>query len=338
MNYKTIFKGGLEFGNEKTFEKVLRMFFYRLENIYKNEVLLKDETVFDEKSHSLFLPRLIAQSNLKVWKNMLDMLEYLAQYAVTGKVMAWKVEDGKILEHHTIEPSNEKVAVQAYIRGKNLLDQGKEQEAIEALSSAIHRYERHALAYERRGFINHQLKNYDDAIYDFSKSIKFNPSNAESYIGRANTYIILGDYNKAVADLEETIKKSIPLEPIYWSARRLKAECFIKEKEYAKALQDLKLFSARHFTPENPNYHWRRSATFNYGKVLVETGQYKEAIEMFEKVLDIKEGPNSVQEAEILFYKGLARQKAGVSGYMNDWIAASDLGYEAAAKLIEQNT
>lgn len=58
-------------------------------------------------------------------------------------------------------------------------------EAMEALTRAIAKFEQHAVAYERRGFVNFSLKNYEDALYDYNKSIKYNDAVPKPYLGRA---------------------------------------------------------------------------------------------------------------------------------------------------------
>ena len=82
MTYKTIFKGRLEFGSQKSYDKVLKMYHHRVENYYKSDILLNEEEIFDESSNSLNVPRFITQGSVKSWKNTVSLLEYLAQFAV----------------------------------------------------------------------------------------------------------------------------------------------------------------------------------------------------------------------------------------------------------------
>ncbi len=90
MNHKTIISGRLEFGNSKSYEKVLKMYQQRLENFYRTaELIFKIEEVFDETKCSLEIPRLVTQSNEKSWQNTLSLLEYVAGFAVAGDVRAW---------------------------------------------------------------------------------------------------------------------------------------------------------------------------------------------------------------------------------------------------------
>jgi len=338
MTYKTIFTGRLEFGSPKSYDKVLKMYQHRVENYYKSDILLNEEEIFDEESASLSVPRLIIQGSEKSWKNTVSLLEYVAQFAVAGNMGAWMTEEGKILRHGVVEPKSDRAAVQAFLKGRDLIGtEGKESEAMEALNRAIEKYERHAQAYERRGYVNFLLKNYEEALYDYSKSIDIAPSNSEPYFGRANVKILVGDLQGAIADLELAIKRSIPLQPIYWRCRKIKADCYFKLNDYKGALLDLRLFTKRAFKADNPNFLYKRAAFFNYGKALLETGSYEEAINAFSSSLNMEEGNDSISEAERLTHRGIARKKAGKNGYLQDWKAAVKLGSKEAAALIKNN-
>ena len=154
MIYKIILAGRLEFGSEKTFKKVLEMYNFRVQNFYKFDLLFREE-VFDEENFYLNIPRLVKQSDEKSWSNTCKLLEYLAEFSISGSVMLWKIDDSgkrKKITSVIVEPETDKVAVKSFIKGRALADQkGKENEAMQALSKAIEKYERHSLAYERRG-------------------------------------------------------------------------------------------------------------------------------------------------------------------------------------------
>ena len=104
MTYKTIFKGRLQFGNPKSYDKVLKMYHHRVENYYKSDILLNEEEIFDESTSSLNVPRFITQGSVKSWKNTVSLLEYLAQFAVAGNMGTWVTEEGKILHHNVVGP------------------------------------------------------------------------------------------------------------------------------------------------------------------------------------------------------------------------------------------
>lgn len=334
--YKTIFSGHLEFGSPRSYEQVLKQFQHRTLNYYRNDILLKEEEIFKESSFSLTVPRLIAESAEKSWKNTINLLKYINEFAIAGNFRVWVISEGKLVEAVQIEPDSDKAAVQNFLKGRELLEEdGKENEAIKALNRAIEKFERHALAYERRGYINMRLRNYEDALYDFSKSIDINPNNPEPYWGRTHIKLHKDDIKGAIADLELCTKKSIPHQPIYWSARRLKGECHLKLGEFQKAVFEYKLVTKRKFTETDPNYKWRKLAFANYGKALIEIGEYSQAIDAFNGALAIEAEEGKEQQAEQFLYRGIAKQKAGESGFVNDFKEAANRGSEKAAELLE---
>ncbi|MEO1262805.1 MAG: tetratricopeptide repeat protein [Bacteroidota bacterium] len=336
--FKTILSGCLEFGNQRSYDQVVKLFQHRTENYYRNDILLDAEEVFKESSFTLDLPRFISLCPEKSWKNTSNLLGYVAQYAVAGDIRMWVISDGKLIADQIIEPQGDKSAIRAYMKGRGLVKEaGKEEEAMKALNRAIEKFERHGKAYERRGYINFKLRNYDDAMYDFSKSIDIHPNSPDAYWGRANVKIKKKDVQGAIEDLARCIKTSIPHQPIFWSARRLKGELHLQLGEYQKAIFELKLVTKRAFKPNDPNIKWQKNAMFNYGKALFEAGEYNDSVvafnESFEYEDKYKEDP---PEAEQYLKRGLARQKAGESGFMSDIKEAADRGSEKALEMLKE--
>jgi tetratricopeptide (TPR) repeat protein len=335
--FKTIMSGRLEFGTQRSYEQVLKLYQHRMENFYRNDILLKADDIFLENTFSLEVPRFISECQEKSWKNTLNMLEYIAGFAIAGDFRIWVISEGTLVEHRTIEPSGDKTATQAFLQGRKLIkEKGMEEEAMGALSRAIEKFERHALAYERRGYVNLRLQNLEDALYDFSKSIDLHPNNPDAFWGRANVKLRKKDLKGAIADLEKAISTSIPHQPVFWSARRLKGECHMLLGDFLKAIVELKLVAARRFGANDPNAKWQKNALFNYGRCLMENGDYKEAIVQFNKMFDT---PSSLIEvpplADQLFYRGLARKKAGENDFINDLREAKEHGSEKASSLLE---
>jgi tetratricopeptide (TPR) repeat protein len=336
MTYKTIFKGRLEFGSSKSYDKVLKMYQHRVENYYKSDILLKEEEIFDEASTSLTVPKFIAQGSEKSWKNTVSLLEYVAQFAVAGNFGAWMTEEGKVLMQDYVEPHGDRIAVQAFLEGRRLSqEEGRESEAMTALNRAIEKFERHAQAYERRGYVNFLLGNYDEAMEDYSKSINMAPTLPESYLGRANVYILRKEYDKAIADLVVAIKMSIPLQTIYWKCRRMKGECHMLSGDFKAGAMEMNLFIKRKHKKDEPNYKWLRWSHLQFGKCKLELGEYQEAIDAFTQALAIEEGEELALKSEILLQKGIAMQKAGKDASA-DWEKAAELGSEKAEAYLKQ--
>ena len=98
MDLKSIIQGRLDFGSKKSFVSMQKMYQHRIDNFYKSDVFLKEDT-FDEETCSINIPRLITMGLEKSWTNTVTLLDYLAQFAVSGSISAWLVQDGKILKY-----------------------------------------------------------------------------------------------------------------------------------------------------------------------------------------------------------------------------------------------
>ncbi|KAA3635511.1 MAG: tetratricopeptide repeat protein [Bacteroidetes bacterium] len=334
-NFKTIFTGRLDFANSRSFDKVVKLYDHRMENYYKTEVLLQSEEVFNEEKLCLDIPRFITLAPKKKWQNTINLLNAVAEYAVAGDIKAWMMLDGKLIDRHYIEPDSDKTAVKEFQRGRKLLQQPETMEdAFEAFTRAIAKFDKHAVAYERRGFVNFSLKNYEDAIYDYTKSIKYNDAIPQPYLGRGLVQMNLQNYKEAIEDFDQSVKRAMPLQSIYWHARRVKADCLMALNDYEGAVKELTLFSKRRFTPDNRNFLWRKKIFFNLGKCLMELERYKEAVEAFTSAIEIEEGKGNVSDLELLVNRGISRKKGGMKGFRTDWQEAADKGSEAAAELL----
>ena len=300
MTYKTIFKGRLEFGSPRSYDKVLKMYQHRVDSYYKSDILLNEEEIFNEEEKCLNVPRFITQGSEKSWKNTVSLLEYVAQFAVSGSLNAWMTDNGKILDHDNVEPKNDRVAVQAFLTGRELSNvQGRESEAMAALNKALEKYEKHAQALERRGYVNYLLRNYKEALRDYSRSIECSQINAEAYLGRAIVKVALKDDETAISDLAHAIKMSIPLQPIYWQARRRKGLAHARLNDHQAAYDEFKLIVRRKFTEENPNYKWRRAHLFYLAQSAIQIKMEDEALEALQSALIIKDGNDVISDGQI---------------------------------------
>lgn len=334
--FKTIVQGRLEFGTAKSFDKVLKMFLIRAETYHKNQIIFTAEELFDEDKLTMEIPRFVGQISEKVYKNTVAILSYCSQFAVTGSIRSWMSDEGKIMHYNMMEPVSDKAAVQSFLKGRRLVKQkGKEEEAISFLNKAIEKYDRHAQAYERRAKICFRMKNYHDAIRDYTKAIGIDPTIPTAYFGRARTHMINKDWELAIEDFNHTLKKSIALQPIYWKARKLKAECHLKVKQYDLAEFDLKLYSNRKFGADDINNNYVRWALYQYGNILVRKGEYTEALVQLNKALEVPpQAKSDIKDAEILRSRGIAKKEAGKNGYIKDIKDAAKLGDKKAKTLL----
>lgn len=332
---KLIFKGRLEFGTQRTFDMVMRHWLTRIESYFKADILFKPEQVFLEEDFSLTVPQQTIMSTEKNWRSTTALLQEVSQFAVAGNVQAWCLDNGRLLASLNIEPDSDKVAVLEYRRGCDLVGKtGKEQEATEALSRAIEKYERHALAYERRGYVNYKLKNFNDALHDFSKSIRFNPNNPEPYYGCGKVKMLKNDWEGSALDFDQAVKRSLALQPLHWLARLKKGESLFHAKKYAEAAAELRLYLKRQFAEDDPNFVRRRRASYFLGKCLLELNDAPAAVEALDQALAMVAGIEWMPDAEGLLYRGIAKRKVGRPEFTHDLQAAADMGSTEAARLL----
>lgn len=340
MHKKIIYQGRLAFGTQRSYDKIKKLCEHRVENFYRNDVLIDPEEVFNDDTFSLEIGRQVINAMEKSWRNTLALLEYCGQFAVEGKIGAWLIDEGRLKKTVEITPDSEKMVVIHYRKGLELMQtKGKEQEAIESLDLAINKYDKHATAYEKRGYINMKLKKYVDAARDFNKCLKLDDAIPEAYYGLAKINLLNKQHAEAVKNLEMVTKKAIALQPIYWQARRQKAESHVVLKEYDKAVFDLKFLSKRVFAATDPNFDWKRYDYFIYGKVLIETGDFAEAFIALDQALKLPEvkGRGRAPEADILFFKSIARKETGKKDFIKDLKESASMGHKKAIKMLEDS-
>jgi len=274
MPKRTIFNGRLEFKNQKSFERVKGLYEQRLENFYKDDILLRLEQMTEEDSHCLTIPKYVGEGSEKSWNNTVQLLQYLSQYAISGKVQAWMTENGQVLLSSDIEPEGDKAAIINYKKGLELHKEGKQSEAIEAFDKAINIYQDHSLALEKRAYSKLLMGDIDSAYADFCQSIEVYPENPEAYLGRARVLIEKKQFEEAIADLEKTLKYSVPMQPVFWKARRLKGKAHLHLGQLDKAKFELKFFSKRDYTSTDPNFKWKRASLVQYGCLLWKDGDF----------------------------------------------------------------
>ncbi len=336
MYKKVIIQGRLVFA-KSSFDKVITMYETRETNYYRGDVLFKPEEIFQHERNMILIPRHVGQTTEKTFRNTTALVAYCAQFALDGTVKAWLLDEGRILHAEVIEPDSDKVAVRQYLKGKSLVKQkGRHKEAITALNKAIEKYDRHAQAYERRGKVNLLMNKYHDAIRDYDKSLSIDDTNPHAFYGRAKVNLINENYEDAISDLEHVLKYSVALQPIYWKARRLKAETHLKLKQHDKAAFDLKFFAARKFKDDDPNNRWKKWAFFNYGVLLLEKEDFDGALKAFEEAANIENGLGDIEISSILRNRGIAKKKAGKNGYIKDIKEAAALGDADAKTLLQE--
>ena len=338
MFHKSIFQGKIEFDNPRSFSKGLKMFRHRVDNYHKSiELIFEEEELFNEETMTIEIPRTVINVTEKAWKTTVSLLTYTAQFAISGNIGAWMIEDGKLMHFAWIEPKSDKAVVKNYQQGKKLSRvEGKEQEAMELLTTAIEGYDKHSQAYERRGYLNYILQKFHDAERDFTKAIQWDESNAAAFLGRGRLKMKRQDYKEALKDLESAIKYSLALQDIHWHARRLKADCLMHLEEYKKAEFELRFFNKRHFEPESRNSRHVKASLFKHALVLKKLGNQAGALEALVQALKVdSENQKYVTDGDIYVEMALCKKELGKNGYLADLKKAVGLGSKRAQGILE---
>ena len=85
------------------------------------------------------------------------------------------------------------------VRGMVNLELKEYEEAIEDFTSSLNLLQS-SIAYYYRGLAYSELKNYDKAIEDFTKSIEIDPDDLKAYQNRGDAYCNKGNYDEAIKD------------------------------------------------------------------------------------------------------------------------------------------
>lgn len=299
----------------------------RVEIHFKYDVFLRSENIFDADQQCLNIPRHVEpEITERTWKNTISALETVCEYSIAGSLSAWKLENSKIVEFREIEPNGDKSAIQSFLLGRKLVGKGEDKAAKEALDLAIQKCERHAKAYERRGYVNFRLGNFKDALYDFNKSININAHGEEAHFGRAFVNIMFKDYISAIKDFDTTLKNSIPHQPIFWKAKRIKGECHLILGEYKNAILALEPLSKRTFLNEDNNFGWQRKVWFNLGQAYLGDQNFKEATIALEKAKALPQGKDILTIEDIEGLLNAAKEGKTPPNYLNPVLGSIKTG------------
>ncbi|EGS18265.1 mitochondrial import receptor subunit-like protein [Thermochaetoides thermophila DSM 1495] len=187
------------------------------------------------------------------------------------------------------------------------------EEAAEAFEKALElgdlgEYE--ALAYNMRGTFRNLMGKHEEALADLTKSIELDPSLTQSYIKRASMNLEQGSPEKAEEDFAAALAKN-PQDPdIYYHRAQLhfiKGEFAEAQKDYQKSIDLDSDFIFSHIQLGVTQYKMgsiaSSMATFRrciknfertpdvynyYGELLLDQGKFTEAIEKFEKAIELE--------------------------------------------------
>ena len=189
--------------------------------------------------------------------------------------------------------------------GKSWFKKEEYDQAILFFTSSLISNPRHIKSLFFRGLSNiykNKKKYILYAVEDFTKIIKIYPSN-QSYVNRSAAYIYLKEYEKSIEDCNKVIKVDPKNKKAYFN--RAISNTFLSRYDEAKKdiEQDIKLNKYKEY--------------FSYlikGIIERRTGEYKDSIKSFKKVLSYK----VVEDEDIIFsYKQCIFNEIALGRYFN---------------------
>ena len=145
------------------------------------------------------------------------------------------VDEGPKTPNTAMSPElNSEVGATNLTRGIIFCQSQRWEEAIREFGKAIRSNPSNALAYEWRGSAFFAKGDMDKAIEDFGRAIQLNPASAVAYINRANAYRATYKFSKALRDVNESLR----LSPTNELAYKCRASIYKAAGRFEKAISD----------------------------------------------------------------------------------------------------
>ncbi len=174
-----------------------------------------------------------------------------------------------------VDPTENLTAYELYSKGGEAQTLKDYDKAIYYYTKATELDEHFEAAYNNRGNAYNDKGNHDQAINDFDKAIALNPKLAEAYNNRGIAYAKKGDYDQAINDFD----KAIALNPKLAEAYNNRGFAYAKKGDYDQAINDYDKAIAL-----NPKY---AEAYYNRGIAYDDKGNHDQAIKDFKKAADL---------------------------------------------------
>ncbi len=336
MTCKVIIQGWLDFDSVKRFEKVEKMLVWRAETHYKNESLLIPEKIFDPENRSITIQRLVEQATRKTWSNTIHLLEYAAEFAVTGKVDVWIAGVHPNRHHFVIEPKSDRDVVTRYREAVDLLHKKESTDAVLAFREVLRLHADHYLAHLGLMDAFLQLGEPDNAWKLIPKALKLRTTDAGLYIRKGMLALQRNLLDDAIAAFEQCTQYAIALESVYWKARFYKGLALMAKSDWQAASKEFNFFVAKVFEKSDENYLRRPEAHFRLAQCFVHLDQHKQALSHLDSAEKLDTGKQTVARNQLNLYRGLARKGAGYKDYETYLNKAGSAGTVNAEEILEE--
>jgi protein O-mannosyl-transferase len=161
------------------------------------------------------------------------------------------------------------------------LAKGETDQALREFDRAIRLQPTNAYAYANRGIAHHARGDYDQEVRDCTRAIELKPDFAEAYNNRGGAYGAKGDYDAEIRDCT----KALELRPDLLNAYSNRGCAYRRKGDYERAIRDLT--KAIEFGPGLP-MAYRPDAHSERGKAYISLGRYDEAISDFTLAISLR--------------------------------------------------
>ena len=177
--------------------------------------------------------------------------------------------------------------------GAKLLNKGKYEDSLECFNKALKLDPNYANAWYNKGFTLFNIGNYPDANECFDKFLEIDPENVHAYsviLLKTTGLFILKEYQEQLELSNKLIERSKnSLEKLY--ALNIKANALLKLEQYDESESIID-----NILNEDPE---SESALANKATILLEHGNYQEAIDYYENSLEVYDKKLSEHNSKI---------------------------------------
>ena len=292
----------------------------------EKEKIFQESNYFNEHPDSVYLKQLADFNNginaidpkIELGANLFYAGEYEDALKIAGDFLKENPGNCKALELHAIalayldpKKSVEECDRVLYwvpfypsflsVKGTAYHNLGEKKEAIR-IYTIYTKFKQDAEIYNRRGMSYQDLGMYDEAISDYTESIRLDPSSGnKSYLNRACVYFELGEYKEAKADCETFLKSGIE--------KKLTMTLLVfihnMQDNYKKALEYadriVKLF------PNDAEGYYSRGWVYYYLE------KYKKALKDYDKAVRINPKASESYRARSYVYRKLGESDKALS-------------------------
>lgn len=142
-------------------------------------------------------------------------------------------------------------------------------------SDVLSKYPTLAMAYNSRGFVLLERKEYNKALSDFNQALQIDRNCTDAYINRGSIFLIKKEYSKAISDFNEALNKNKNDTDAYFNLGLV----FKDKEEHDKAA-----FYFNQVLKINPRYG---KAYCRLGDLYASKGDYRKALWFYNEALKI---------------------------------------------------